>query len=155
MILQNAEQLGLQFQRNFADLVQKESAFIRQLKAPNLLTYSPGECALFVSEQLTFQQASWNRGTIQGDKPSIFTFAGAMDGASNEAFAGSSFSQQKNCRIAGRNHSHSIQHFSEGKAFPNDSLKVRLGRRFPCQVAFFQLQPAAELFDLAGDPRIL
>src|SRR5258708_13887617 len=111
MIRQDPEQLGMQLQRNLANLVQKECAFIRQFKAPNLLTYGPGKCALLVSKQFTFQKPGRNRGAIQRDKPSLFTLAGAMDVAGDEAFAGPGFPQQQNRSVPGRNHPNSIQNF--------------------------------------------
>ena len=36
-LLQNAQQLGLQLQRNIADLVQEQRAVVRQFEAPDLL----------------------------------------------------------------------------------------------------------------------
>src|SRR5208282_1268673 len=55
VVLQYAEQLGLQLQRNLADLIQEQSAFISKFQAPNLLADGPGERALLVAEQFAFQ----------------------------------------------------------------------------------------------------
>src|SRR5271165_3227120 len=102
MVLQDAEQLGLQLQRYFSDLVQEESALIRQFQAPNLLADRPGECALLVAEQFAFQKTRGNRRAVQGYKGSVLTLAGVMDGAGDKPLAGSGFAQDQNRRFAGR-----------------------------------------------------
>ena len=91
MVLQNPQQLGLQLQRDFADLVEEESAFISQFQAPNLLPDRSGKCALFVTEQFALQQPGRNRGAIQGDETFVLPFAGAMDRTRNQTLCRSRF----------------------------------------------------------------
>ena len=50
MILQDAKQFGLQFEGDFADLIEEESSFISQFKAADFLGDSAGKCALLVSK---------------------------------------------------------------------------------------------------------
>src|SRR5262249_19542722 len=52
--LQNAQQLGLQLQRDVADLVQKQRAFVRQLEPPDALRDRASKRAPFVAEELAF-----------------------------------------------------------------------------------------------------
>src|ERR1039458_7068436 len=49
-LLQNAQQLGLQLQRDVADFVQKKRALVGQLEAPDLLADGARECALLMAE---------------------------------------------------------------------------------------------------------
>src|SRR6202158_124367 len=68
LLLQGTQKLWLQIHGNVADLVEKQSAVIRQLKPASLLDERPGESALFVAEQFTFHQTRRNRRAVQADK---------------------------------------------------------------------------------------
>ena len=54
LFLQGAQQLGLDGQGEFPELVQKQRPATRILKAPGLAVGCPCEGALFVAEELTF-----------------------------------------------------------------------------------------------------
>src|SRR6202030_4654277 len=64
LILQNAQQLGLQLQRNVSNLVEQQSALIRQFQPAELLAYRSSEGSFFVAEQLAFQQSCGNGGAV-------------------------------------------------------------------------------------------
>ena len=51
VLLQNPQELGLQFERNIADLVEKQRAAMGQLEAADALRNGAGERALFMAEQ--------------------------------------------------------------------------------------------------------
>ena len=51
LLLQDAEQFGLQCRRNIADLVQEERAFVGQLEASNLLRDGSSERAFLVAKK--------------------------------------------------------------------------------------------------------
>jgi len=55
LVLQNAQQFGLQLQRNLSNLVEQQSALIRQFQPARAsgLT-APVNASLFVAEQLAF-----------------------------------------------------------------------------------------------------
>ncbi len=55
--LQDAEQLGLDFQVDVADLVEKKCAAVGLLKTADAVAVCSGESTLDVSEKLAFQQA--------------------------------------------------------------------------------------------------
>ena len=63
LLLQHAQQLRLQLQRNVADLVQEQRAAVRELEATDALRDRAGERALLVPEQLALEQArrEWRR----------------------------------------------------------------------------------------------
>ena len=65
LFLQNAQQFGLQRQRNIAHLVQEERAFVGQFETANLLRDGSGEGAFLVAKELTLQQIQWNGSAIQ------------------------------------------------------------------------------------------
>ena len=62
--MQRAQQPGLSLKRHVADLVQKQCAAIGLLKLPCVARHGSGEGALFVPEQLAFDQFGRNRGSI-------------------------------------------------------------------------------------------
>src|SRR6202049_3107472 len=64
-LLQNAQQFGLKLERNLANLVQKNRPPVRQLKATDSLSHSPGESTFFVTEHLTLEQAHGNGRAVQ------------------------------------------------------------------------------------------
>ena len=64
-LLQHAQQLGLQLQRDLADLVEKHRAAVGQLEPADPLADGAGERALLVAEQLALEQAGRNRGAVQ------------------------------------------------------------------------------------------
>ncbi len=68
MLLQNPQKFGLQFQRNVADLIEKNGAFVGEFEAANFLADRAGEGAALVAEKFAFQQAAGNGGAIDFDE---------------------------------------------------------------------------------------
>src|ERR1035437_37609 len=54
LVLQNTQQLGLQLQRNISNLVEQQSALIRQFQPADFPIYGSRESSSFVAEQLAF-----------------------------------------------------------------------------------------------------
>jgi hypothetical protein len=67
-LLQGAQQLGLQVERQLADFVEEKRAFVRQFDAADLAGNGAGERALLVAEQFAFQQAGRDGGAVQLDE---------------------------------------------------------------------------------------
>ena len=57
LLLQNSQQLGLSFERQFGDFVQKQRAAVGVFKAADAPVGGAGECAFHVSEQFAFHQS--------------------------------------------------------------------------------------------------
>src|SRR5215475_10859234 len=55
LFLKHSKQLGLKFQRNVADLIQKQRTFMREFEPPDLLRDGAGEGAFLVSEQFALK----------------------------------------------------------------------------------------------------
>src|SRR5204863_403511 len=64
-LLQHAQQLGLQFERNLSDLVQKNRPAIGHFEPADALRDRSRESTFFVSEELAFQQASRYGSTVE------------------------------------------------------------------------------------------
>ena len=68
LLLEHAQQLGLQHQRDFADLVQEQRALVGQFEDAPLLRARVGERAFFVAEQLAFEQRFRDGRAVDGDE---------------------------------------------------------------------------------------
>src|SRR5450432_71073 len=68
LLLQDAQELGLQARRQLADLVQKERPPFGQLDPAALTCVCAGERALFVTEELALQKLRRKRGAVDGDE---------------------------------------------------------------------------------------
>ncbi len=62
------KQLRLQFERDFADLVEEDGAVVGQFEAADALRDGAGEGAALVSEEFAFQQAGGNRRAVEFDE---------------------------------------------------------------------------------------
>src|SRR5262249_56663045 len=62
--LQHTQQLRLQLQRQFTDLVQEERPTVGELEAPGPRGGRPGEGALLVSEQLALDERRRQRRAV-------------------------------------------------------------------------------------------
>jgi hypothetical protein len=67
-ILQHAQQARLQRRRHVTDFIEEQRAAIGLLEPSLALQRGPGESALFVAEELGFEQVRRDRGDIDGDK---------------------------------------------------------------------------------------
>src|SRR5208282_2767231 len=94
LFLQGAQQFRLQIHGNVADLVEKQSAMIRQLKPAFLLHQGSGESALFVAEQFTFHQTRWNRRAVQTNKCTLSPRAEIMKRSGHQFLASTGLAVQ-------------------------------------------------------------
>ena len=109
--LQYAQQFGLQFQRQFADFVEKDRAAIGGLEQSLLRFQGSGECSLFIAEEFAFDQRGHERSAIDGDKGTVGESSAEMHGAGYQFFAGPAFAVDEDRRarvFQPRNHA---QHF--------------------------------------------
>src|SRR5450830_1402185 len=78
-VLQYPQQAGLQGQRHIADLIEKQRAAIGLLQlAAHAFLARAGKAAAAITEQFAFDQALWNRRTVEGDKGFLGTLAGLV-----------------------------------------------------------------------------
>ena len=89
--LQDAQQLGLQFQRQFADFVEEDCAAIGGLKQSLLRFQRSGEGSLFVAEQLAFDQRGHQRSAVDRDERTVGKGSAEVHGAGDQFLAGSAF----------------------------------------------------------------
>src|ERR1700733_14629989 len=92
LLLQDAQQFRLKFQRDIANLVKKQCAFVGELEPSRLLGDGACECLFFVTEQLTLEKSKGDCGTIQFHESLLAPTAQLMYRARNEFFTGSRLS---------------------------------------------------------------
>src|SRR5882757_6970060 len=63
-ILDDAQQLCLQRQRHFRQLVEEERSVVRYLEQPNLVAIGAGECTLAMAEHFRLEQLFRHRGAV-------------------------------------------------------------------------------------------
>src|SRR5207248_4740859 len=65
LLLEGAEELGLNLKRNVTDFVEEQRSLVRQLEATDFPRDRPREGAPLVSEQFAFEQAAWDRRAVE------------------------------------------------------------------------------------------
>src|SRR6266404_2981013 len=101
LLLQDAQQLRLKFERNVADLVKKERALVRKLKTSRFLRDRSGECASFMTEQFALQEPKRNCGAIQFHKSPFPSAAQIVDCTRDKFFTCSRLAQDQHARVCG------------------------------------------------------
>ena len=96
LLLQDPQQLRLQFERNIADLIQEQRAAVRRLETAHLLRHRAREGALFMTEELAFEESQRNRRAVQLYERPIPAPAVVVDGLRDELFSGTCFAFDEN-----------------------------------------------------------
>src|SRR4051812_22426717 len=78
-LLQDAEKLALQIQRDLADLIEKDRPSLRHLETAGAVFDGPGKSAARVTEKLAFVQILGNRGAVDADQRFAFAPAAMVD----------------------------------------------------------------------------
>src|SRR5437660_6266693 len=98
LLLQRAQQLGLQLWANVSDFIKEQSAVIGKLETAALLHQGASECALLVSEEFAFHQPGWNGRAIEPYKRPVSSWTVAMNCACNQLFPSARLAAQQNSR---------------------------------------------------------
>jgi len=62
--LEDAQEFGLEFQRNVTHFVQENGSFVSQFKTADGASDGAGECALLVAEKFVFEESGRNGSAI-------------------------------------------------------------------------------------------
>ena len=92
--LNGAEQLNLQYQRHFADFVQKQRPVMSQLKQSGFpLFFGAGKRTAGIAKQFRFQQRLRQCGTVDLDERAVRPFAFFVNHFGDQFLAGSRISR--------------------------------------------------------------
>src|SRR5262249_36979602 len=129
-LLQHAQQLGLEFERDFAYLVEKHRSPIGQLEASDALCDRAREGAFLVAKEFAFQQAGGNGSAIELPECIGVTRTQIVDSAGNQFLAGSGFAVDENGGIR-RGYGLDLgQDASQRRALADDLLEIALITNF-------------------------
>ena len=148
LFLQNAQQLGLEFEGDVPDFIQKQRSLVGEFEAADLLRDGAGERAPFVAEEFAFQQPGGDRRAIHLDEGAVASPAQVVDGARDEFLAGARLALDQHGGIGGGHGLHLAEDALERRAFADDLLEVVLGADFLFEVELLLRQLVLELGDL-------
>src|SRR5205807_5533131 len=114
--LQNPQQLGLQGEWQFADLVEQERAATGLNEKAGAGRAGVGEGAAYVSEELTFQERFGYGGTVDGDEGPSAAPAVSVECARNEFLAGAALAGDEHGGIRVRDPFEEVIHPLHGHA---------------------------------------
>ena len=103
LAVEHAKKLGLHARIQFADLVQKQRPAGRCFKQALLDSVGSAEGALFVAEQLAFNQVFRESGAVHVYERPVFSRRIVVDGARHQLFAHAALSLDQNRGIGSRN----------------------------------------------------
>src|SRR5437762_3795006 len=135
LLLKDAQQLGLKFQRNVTGFIEEERAAVGQLEAADFLIDGPGECATLMSEEFGFEKPGGDGGAIDLDESAISARTEVVNGAREEFLAGTGLAEKKNRRAGGSGKFNLPERALQRCAFADNLLEVKLAANF-----FFQVE---------------
>jgi hypothetical protein len=94
-LLQDAQQLGLQAERHFGDLVEQQTAVLRLLELAGLRVLRAAEGALFVTEKGGLEQAVRNGRAIDGHERALAARRVLVNEARHHLLANAAFAGQQ------------------------------------------------------------
>src|SRR3954471_11793630 len=125
LVLQNAKQLRLQFERNLADFIQKQRAFVSQLKPTDLLADCSSKGAFFVPKKLAFQKPSGDGGTVKLHQIAAGSRAQFVDRTRYQLFASAGLSQNEYSRPTRRDCLYLLQNVGQRSTLTDNFLKIK------------------------------
>ena len=129
-LLQDAQQFGLKFERNLANLIQEDGSPIGQLKAADALRDGAGEGASLMSEEFAFQQSGWDGRAVQFHEGTGMPRAQVMQRARNQFFSRPGLAIDQDRGIGGSNGFDLPQERAQRSTSADDFLEVGLGEDF-------------------------
>ncbi len=140
MILENAQELGLEIEGDLADFVEEDGAFVGEFEAADLFADGAGEGAFFVAEELAFEEAGGDGGAIHFDEGIGGAATEAVNGAGDEFFAGAGFAEEEDGGVAGSDFADALHDGHEGGALSDDFVEAEAGGDFALEIEFFLSQ---------------
>ena len=123
-LLQHAEQLGLELERQLADLVEQNRSPVRQLEAANLRRVRAGEGAALAPEQLALDEVGRQRRAVDDDHGTGAARAPLVNRAGEQFLAGAGLAGQQHGRVGGRHLVDTEHHITKGVAVADNRVTV-------------------------------
>ncbi len=104
LFLQNSQELWLQFERQIADLIQKQCSLVGELKAARGLRQGSGEGSTLVAKQLVFEQSAWHRRAVHFDVWAAVSKALLVNSFGDKLLSRAGLALDQDCRIGSSHH---------------------------------------------------
>jgi len=150
LLLEGAEELGLEFEGNVADFIEEEGAVVGHFEAADLLAERAGEGAAFVAEEFAFEEAGGDGGAVESDEGLGGAGAEAMDGAGDEFLAGAGFAEDEDGGVGGGDEADLAEEAADDGAAADEFGEVLLRGGVGGRDGF-EVVAGAEVLD-EGDP---
>ena len=95
MILERAQQLRLQVERQLANLVEEQRAALGALERARVLGVRAGEGAALVAEELALDQVGGHRAAVEDDERAARARAHVVDRVREDVLAGAGLAGQR------------------------------------------------------------
>src|SRR5262249_8956616 len=132
-VLQRAQQLCLDRERNFADLIQEQRPLLGFLEQSAAIPIRTTEGATRVAEQLAFEQRLRNRRTIPRNERSSSAVAHLVNCARYELLPGARFALQEHCHPRAGCPRDDGQHVVQLRALAKKAELAKAGARSPVE----------------------
>jgi len=144
--LNGAQELALQLEGNFPDLIEEERAAVSRLEPSGAIAHRPGKRAFHVTEELTLEELPRNRRTVHRDQRAITAMAPFVDATRDHLFARTRFALDQHARIRWGDKVDLLQHALKGRTLTDDALG-ETNVDFFAEVAVLELETGAESLD--------
>src|SRR5438270_3439630 len=135
-LLQRAEELRLQVERQLDDVVEQERATVGQLEFPRAAARAgAGECPGLVAEELALEQLPRNRRAVDRDERAVAPRPAAVDRLREDLLAHARLAFDEQARAAGCGDARELADRGGGRAGPDHVRKAEQGigaRRAGC-----------------------
>src|SRR5688500_2890263 len=149
-LLQCAQQLDLECRRHLADFIHEERAALRRREQSFLVTHRAREAALYMPEQLGFEQVFRKRARVDRIERTALALRQLMDVPRENFLTRTALAGDENRRIRGRDHLGELQNVQEVPVLTHRTRAMR--RITPADLAFQRFIFARQLAQLRGTP---
>ena len=120
--LEHPQQLGLQLQRQLADLVEEDGPAVGQLEAAGLRGERAGERAALAAEELALDQRPGQRAAVDHDEVAVAPRAALVDRARHELLARARLAEEEHGGVRGRDLLDAVHHVLSASLVPTIGL---------------------------------
>src|SRR5262249_38625577 len=99
LLLEDAEELWLEVDRELADLVEEQRAAVGRLERADASGVCAGEGAFLVTEELAFQEVAWDCGAVHDDEGTVATSALRVERLGEDLFARTGLALEEDGRV--------------------------------------------------------
>ena len=112
-VLDHPEQLGLEGERHFGQLVQKQGAPVGGFQEPGLVAIGPGEGALAMTEHLGLEQGLGKRGAVDRHHELLRPPAMLVNELGEDFLSGSAFAADEHAGVGGSHLPRQLNRFAK------------------------------------------